>query len=840
MQSSKGEKKMKKCYLLTLFSAIFLLGCNPVNSSEVVSSSSSEEELVESSPINGGFETSDLSGWKVLYGNSYDDDSVSSVSTFSFKDDERHQEIPVNQTGNWYLSGKGFDGKRSFSRTGAIQSSNFVLAKDGILSMKLAGGALAKGKGESAAMKDEEKICYVGVYLAKNDQMIARQTNDYFLEHTESYVNANQYKNGVYNTDNFVEYILDLSEYALNEVYIRIVDNDTDSYYGYLSVDDIRNGSSSLSQTEGEYYVKSHDYKETPSEHNEYQIANGGFEDGSLAGWEIVSGNAFSNEGVNSEETWWNEAISYNRDGSYHYGLYEPTYTGIMRSSAFTVGGSGYITYKLGGCMDQNLTYLRFILLEGEKEIEVGRTSNFKYNNDQFPYIANGMRLLNMNQYYVNFSRYIGEKMLIEVVDMNSSSDELGCITLDSIETYHQTKPTFFTETAYEYIPEDKYDIELENEYQVKNGTFEKGNLDGWTFEGDEFVELMNKDGWWNESFSYNKKGEHFVSGENVEGRSGKLISSSFTVGGSGMISFRLGGGRDPLSCYLSFVDDETNEEIARFANTSFNDLGTGLLNKGSNLLNMISYNADLSSFLGRKVHAELVDKASNDWGLLSFDSLITFYPSKESIPLDSITAVNQLSFVEEENEYQVKNGSFEKGNLDGWTLSGNIGNISSLNTWWNECFSYEKQGSYFFNGWNGNEGDTGYLESSTFTLSGTGMISFRLGGMKNSDQCYLSIIDSETDEEVARYSNSKFRENALDYYYEGKPIILSKDNVYKANMAIYIADLSAYSGRKLKLRLVDNATSDWGLIFADDFVTFYENEADYPLQATVANNILQ
>ena len=830
---------MKKRYLLALFSSAFLFGCNPQNSSSESYSSASNEEVIESSPINGGFETSDLSGWKVLYGNSYDDDSVSSVSTFSFKNDDRHQEIPVNQTGNWYLSGKGFDGKRSFSRTGAIQSSNFILAKDGILSMKLAGGALAKGKGTDASMKDEEKVCYVGVYLAKNDQMIARQTNDYFLEHTESYVNVNQYKNGVYNTDNFVEYTLDLSEYALNEVYIRIVDNDTDSYYGYLSVDDIRNGSSSLAQNEGEYYIKSHDYKEIPSEHNEYEIANGGFEDGSLAGWEIVSGNAFSNEGVNSEETWWNEAISYNRDGSYHYGLYEPTYTGVMRSSVFTVGGSGYITYKLGGCMDQNLTYLRFILLEGDKEIEVGRTSNFKYNNDQFPYIANGMRLLNMNQYYVNFSRYIGEKMLIEVVDMNSSSDELGTITLDSIETYHQTKPNFFTETAYEYVPEDKYDIELENEYQVRNGTFENGTLDGWTFEGEEFVELMNKDGWWNESFSYNKKGQYFISGENVEGRQGKLISSSFLVGGSGMISFRFGGGKDPLSCYLSFVDDETNEEIARFSNTSFNDLGTGLLNKGSNLLNMISYNADLSSFLGRKVHAELVDKASNDWGLISFDSLITYYPSKESVPSDSLEAVNQLSFIEEESEYQVKNGTFEKGNLDGWTLSGNIGNISSLNTWWNECFSYEKQGSYFFNGWNGNEGETGYLESSAFTLSGTGIISFKLGGMKNPDLCYLSILDAKTEEEVARYSNSKFRENALDYYYEGKPIVLSKDNVFKANMATYIADLSQYSGRKLKLRLVDNATSDWGLIFADDFITYYENENEYPQKATVANNIL-
>lgn len=839
---------MKKEYLGLLACLMIFTGCKKNNittssnqdeTSSSKDSSSTKSDTGNINPINGGFETSDLSGWTILYGDSYDDDSVSSVSTFSFENDDKHQEIPVNQTGNWYLSGKGYDGKRSFSRTGAIQSSNFVLASDGILSMKLAGGALAKGKGTNASMKNEEKICYVGVYLAENDQMIARQTNEYFLEHTESYVNLNQYKNGVYNTDNFVEYTLDLSKYANKLIYLRIVDNDTDSYYGYLSVDDIRNGVDSLSQEEGTYYVKSHDYKETPSEHSEYEIANGGFEDGSLAGWNIISGLAFSNDGVNAESTWWNESISYNRDGNYHYGMYNPSTTGVMRSSTFTLGGSGYITYKLGGCMNQDLTYIRFIILKDGKEIEVGRTSNFKYNNDQFPYIANGMRLLNLNQYYVNFSRYIGEQMVIEVVDENASTDDLGCIMLDSIETYHETIPTYYNETAYEYIVSDSYDVELDSIYQVKNGTFESGTLDGWTFDGNQFVELMSKNGYWTENFNYNKKGQYFVSGENVEGRTGKLKSSSFTLGGSGVISFRLGGGRDPLSCYLSVVEDESNIELARFANTKFNDLGTGLLSKGSNLLNMISYKANLSSFIGKTVHLELVDNATSDWGLVSLDSVITYYPIKESTPNDAIEAINQLDFVEEENDYQVKNGTFEKGNLDGWTLNGNIGNISSLSTWWNECFSYEKQGSYFFNGWYGSEAETGSLESSTFTLSGTGTITFRLGGMKNIDQCYLSIIDVDENKEIARYGNYKFRENALTYFYEGKDIILSKDNVYKANMVCYKADLSQYLGKKLKLKFVDNATSDWGLIFADDFITYYQNATDYPQDAFVANNLL-
>ena len=246
---------MKKQYLALLASALVASGCSGGSggaaSSSANSSGSMNMEDGPAFPVNAGFETSDLSGWSIVFGDAYDDDSVSSVSTFSFSSDERHQEIPVNQTGNWYLSGKGYDGKRSFTRTGAIQSSSFVLASDGVLSMKLAGGALAKSKGANADMKSEESVCYVGVYLSSNDQMIARQTNEYFLEHEESYVNVNQYKNGVYNTDNFVEYTLDLSKYAGKSVYLKIVDNDKSDYYGYLSVDDIRNGASSAPQEEG-------------------------------------------------------------------------------------------------------------------------------------------------------------------------------------------------------------------------------------------------------------------------------------------------------------------------------------------------------------------------------------------------------------------------------------------------------------------------------------------------------------------------------------------------------------------------------------------------------------
>ena len=327
---------MKKGFRWILISA---LGLSLLNACTLKKTTAGD--VVKTEIVNGGFESADLSGWTIEYGDAFDDESVSSRKTFSFSEDSKHNEIEVNPTGNWYLSGKGYDLSKSNNRTGAIRSSVFTLTGDGFVSMKIAGAALAQGKGSTAAMKSPEQICFVGVYRASDDRMIARQTNEYFLEHTESYVDPGKYASGVYNTDNFAEYTLDLSDYLNEELYIRIVDNDTSYYYGYISVDDIRIGSDALPQAEGAYFVKTREDAEEAVAPSEYEIVNGGFETGSLAGWSVLSGDAFSNEGVNREEVWWNENITYAREGNYHYGHYNPTATGVMRSSTFTLGGAG-------------------------------------------------------------------------------------------------------------------------------------------------------------------------------------------------------------------------------------------------------------------------------------------------------------------------------------------------------------------------------------------------------------------------------------------------------------------------------------------------------------------
>ena len=779
--------------------------------------------------INGGFESADLSGWTVEYGNAFDDDCISSQKTFMFDNDANNNVLSINHTGNWYLTGKGFHGKYSGARVGALRSSVFTLTEDGMVSMKLAGGSLTVGKGTGAPQKARERLCFVGIYLAENDKMIAMQTNEYFHEHTEEYIIPERYATGVYNTDNFYEYYIDLSEYAGEDVYIRIVDNDESYYYGYIAVDDIKVGDSADPQTEGVFFTKVIDYETEAEAPSIYEIANGGFELGSLAGWTVVEGDAFSNEGVNTESVWWNENIPYSRDGNYHYGKYMPSATGVMRSSEFTLGGSGYISYKLGGCADNGRTYLRFMVKQGDEAIEVARYSNYKYWNYQFPYVQNGMRLLNMVQYYADFSKYLGETMYIEVVDNNSSNDELGCIVLDSVQTYWEEKPLWIDSES--FFVEYESDIMLESEYQITNGGFETGDLTGWTLEGDKIGEVTNASGWWNENLPYNKKGAYLFSGIYDEAGKGTLTSSAFKVGGSGYITFLLGGGGNPHECYVSIIDAETGDELVRYANRLFNDKGIGTINHGSNLANMILYKADLSEYMGRSLKIRVVDNATSGWGLITVDSFVTYYSSVSNVPAKANEAVDIMptdTILGENDPYQVLNGDFETGDLTGWTLETTLGDtamgyVSSQDVFWKNLSKlYNKDGNYLFTGiedvMGSMEAAHGTLTSSKFTIGGCGFITFKLGGGYNPD-CYIEIVDAETNEAIAKYHNDNTDNN-------------------EGHMFLFKADLSEFMGKEVYIRVVDNASAAWGCLAVDSFITHYTSTEDLPEATLIESKI--
>ena len=91
-----------------------------------------------------------------------------------------------------------------------------------------------------------------------------------------------------------------------------------------------------------------------------YQVKNGDFETGDLTDWEM-NGEAFSEQGLSQEE---NEGKS----GEYFFGKFEEKQEGCLTSSAFKVSGSGFMTFKLGGGMNEGLTYISVVEANTEKE----------------------------------------------------------------------------------------------------------------------------------------------------------------------------------------------------------------------------------------------------------------------------------------------------------------------------------------------------------------------------------------------------------------------------------------------------------------------------------------
>ena len=62
----------------------------PISSCSVTTT---EKETIVNYVQNGGFESADLSGWSVEYGDAYSDDSVSSRNDFYFKGDAKYNQI---------------------------------------------------------------------------------------------------------------------------------------------------------------------------------------------------------------------------------------------------------------------------------------------------------------------------------------------------------------------------------------------------------------------------------------------------------------------------------------------------------------------------------------------------------------------------------------------------------------------------------------------------------------------------------------------------------------------------------------------------------------------------
>lgn len=331
--------------------------------------------------------------------------------------------------------------------------------------------------------------------------------------------------------------------------------------------------------------------------------------------------------------------------------------------------------------------------------------------------------------------------------------------------------------------------------YRVVNGGFETGNLEGW-IEEVAHGKVTSADRFFN-GREYGKVGTYLYSGvqdqggEFIEGRQGVLTSSPFKIGGTGYITFMLGGGGNER-CYVQIVDAVTGEVLARYHQQAMDEAV------------LITYVADLNAFYGKTVKFQVVDFATNDWGCVSFDNLVTYYTT---IP-EGITAKD----IKGDLKYTIENGSFETGNLDGWNMNitdhgthGTLGWVLSEedNQSWYAKNDETKDGDYLFTFLKpvdvNCENTKGTLTSSTFTLKKGSYISFKFGGAGNAKNHDVWVeLCRANGEVIARFYNDA----------EGK--VHTKMNSY----------FYQYNGETADcfIRVVDNSTGDYGCFVVDDF----------------------
>ena len=376
----------------------------------------------------------------------------------------------------------------------------------------------------------------------------------------------------------------------------------------------------------------------------------------------------------------------------------------------------------------------------------------------------------------------------------------------DQITTETFTVTISYTLNEVEETLTYTYTLNLKDttDYRLENGGFENG-LEGWTKVGNIGDVSSDTHYWVNdpesaEGYEFGMEGEKMFSAYApgaAESAVGTLTSSTFKVGGSGFVTFKVGAMRDENYVYIDVVDAETKQILARY----YNGLWAEKTNEVKSGCTLVAYKADLSAFKDREVFFRISDNADSGYGLFFVDSFNTYYESEP----EGFNVATPVSYTVSGTIYDLFNGGFEMGNVQGWWNNGEIGVVTNASEYWNENNSYGKDGEYLFTGVQSfgadtmREGNTGTLTSSVFQLGGNGYISYMLGG--GNAFCYVQVIDSTTGEVLAR-----FRQQALE------------DAVLKT----YVADLSDYIGRTVRIQLVDNATSDWGCVSFDNVVTYH------------------
>jgi len=377
--------------------------------------------------VNGGFEDVSSGQW---VGWSRQD------AAFNFRgvtNTDKVSGVEMEKAGDYFFCGTA--GGNPPMR-GTLTSDVFKLGGNGFITFKMGAG------------KNTEKV-YVEFFEEGSDTALARV--------------ANEDCDGVYITEHLITKVVDLSAYIGKNIYIQVTDNDDGNDLSYVNLDDFRVCTSeeevAAAQAEHERQIEAYGEKPFVEDETSNDIVNGGFETGDLTGWLILEGTALTRAGlVSTGQYYWDDRSVYG-EGEYYLdgsnnGAIQESLTGAIRSTKFTLGGDGYISFMIGA--GNGNCYVA--LCDGNTGEELITLRN-EYFND--PALA-----LTLLRVYMDASEYLGRVVYLKVVDANDG----GGFAFMNVDDFRVS-----------LTAEQVAELEVEQLEKIQNETYNSATYDDLT-----------------------------------------------------------------------------------------------------------------------------------------------------------------------------------------------------------------------------------------------------------------------------------------------------------------------------------------------------------------------
>lgn len=642
--------------------------------------------------------------------------------------DEKISGAVMEKSGGFYFAGSV--GGNPAMR-GTLTSDVFKLGGNGFISFKMGAGR-------------NTELVYVEFIDAETNEVLAKV--------------ANEDCDGLFITDHLITKIVDLSAHVGKNIYIKVTDNDDGLDLSYVNLDAFKvlTSDEDIAAAQAEYALQIETYGEKPFVEDETSntIQNGSFETGDLTGWVTLEGTALTRASiVPTSQYYWTDRAVYG-DGEYYLdgsnnGTIAENLTGAIRSSKFTLGGDGYISFMIGS--GNGGSYVA--LCDGNTDEEL-----IVVYNDYFSDPALALTLLRV---YMDASEHIGKVVYLKVVDANDGSN--GGFAFINVDDFRVSLTT--AEVAA---------LEVEQLEKIQNETYTSASYD-------DITSLLN----YYNTYPY------------------PVPLASLT-----MTNFAQ---HQVVDCGTVDVTAFLADAAAAYGDTAITEL---------DVLKVTFEGTEITEGF------EAVDMSAPGYYHVTYG---TSYEDK------SIEATFTVVAMADRNS--VANGGFEAGNLAGWTVladnwgivDGHASGVISANTYWGENLPYNQAGDYHLDGWNNGiaEPDPWAIQSTNFTLSGSGFISVRMGGAAAAVKVYTA-----DGTEIGYYKQTRFNDANF-------PTVGAAGGSW-ADMGTYVMDLSAYIGQELYIVLCDETIEGgWAHGFFDEVVTYYETAPDYAnLSDTVAQSV--